>query len=869
MTLPPTTEPTTETDESTSDVFYHRRIIVQDGLIQTSMLSSPESPSIVRAWIPESILIITSRCFENCKTFQSFSFEFSSGLTQIEPQAFCGFSLTSIVIPSSVEILRSSCFQRCKSLSTLLFQSNSQLIRIESSALSGSTLQSIMIPMRVQILESACFASCESLSSISFEPNSQLTRIEARAFFKCALESFMIPSSVEFIDASAFSEVDLFECFVECGNRRFVMKNDLLIDVCDHKLIHNFSRMYCIEIPWDVEILGPSCFATCPLVSSISYESNSRLRQIESRAFAYCSFESMVIPSNVQFIDISAFECTLLSDCLIESGNQRFIFKNSFLIDVLDHKLIHSFPESSNVEIPCDIEILGSLCFGRCDLISSISFESNLRLIRIEHEAFIHSSLQSIIIPNSVEVIEADCFADCRSLESVFIESNSRLTRIGAAAFASSSLQSIIIPNSVEIVEFRCFANCRSITSISIESNSRLTQIEAEAFSNSSIRSFVIPSNVQIIGSFCFAYCTTLLSLSFEAPSQLKRIKFGAFAGCTTYITIPSTILSVTYNAHPYPFQLSISDKHSCPEFSRWRRLRERGVKIDFHRIQRFGPEPDLGGLKTSLFNISEFEAISVIGRSDRVLSEIYRHRNDGTLVVMKTISLSSFIHHCQVHTEIENLFNLRHPMIAPLIGHMFSVEPNGEQELKIIRSYGVNGCLADVLSTPPEWWTATMKAKAIVGIALGLRFVHSLGLLHGSLKASNILFNADMRIQIVDFSPMRLETGEVEPFSGEEWDPKVDVSAFAFLLFEIVFGCHSTSFDDVMENLPLNHGVPNSVLEIIEEGRSPKSNRDLSSFIDIIRNLKGDHFEIMTGVDSDEVSAFVDEVESFEVTGE
>jgi serine/threonine protein kinase len=45
----------------------------------------------------------------------------------------------------------------------------------------------------------------------------------------------------------------------------------------------------------------------------------------------------------------------------------------------------------------------------------------------------------------------------------------------------------------------------------------------------------------------------------------------------------------------------------------------------------------------------------------------------------------------------------------------------------------------------------------------------HGLGLLHGGLKASNILFDADRRIQIADFSPIRLETGAVELFSGEE----------------------------------------------------------------------------------------------------
>jgi serine/threonine protein kinase len=64
---------------------------------------------------------------------------------------------------------------------------------------------------------------------------------------------------------------------------------------------------------------------------------------------------------------------------------------------------------------------------------------------------------------------------------------------------------------------------------------------------------------------------------------------------------------------------------------------------------------------------------------------------------------------------------------------------------------------------------TPTAKAKAVGRIALALRFAPGLGLLHGALKPGNVLFGADRRIQIADFTPIRLERGEVESFSGEE----------------------------------------------------------------------------------------------------
>jgi serine/threonine protein kinase len=231
---------------------------------------------------------------------------------------------------------------------------------------------------------------------------------------------------------------------------------------------------------------------------------------------------------------------------------------------------------------------------------------------------------------------------------------------------------------------------------------------------------------------------------------------------------IPSTVVFVAYDAHDNLFQLSLSDPGSCPMFDRCRHLRKSGITVNFQRILRL--TSGLAYFNDFVFDLSGFEEGSVIGGNDRVSSQIYQRRIDGALTVVKAISLSGFIEGCQIETEIENLLKLRHPMIAPLIGCVLPVESRERRESKTVRLYATAGSLADVLSNPPAWWNPTAKAKAVAGIALRLRFAHGLGLLHGSLNASNILFDADRLIQIADFSPIRLETGEVEPFSGEGW---------------------------------------------------------------------------------------------------
>jgi hypothetical protein len=55
-----------------------------------------------------------------------------------------------------------------------------------------------------------------------------------------------------------------------------------------------------------------------------------------------------------------------------------------------------------------NVEILGSKCFYRCKSLSSITFESNSHLARIESQPFYESLLQSILIPSTILFIASD-----------------------------------------------------------------------------------------------------------------------------------------------------------------------------------------------------------------------------------------------------------------------------------------------------------------------------------------------------------------------------------------------------------------------------------------------------------------------------
>jgi hypothetical protein len=169
-------------------------------------------------------------------------------------------------------------------------------------------------------------------------------------------------------------------------------------------------------------------------------------------------------------------------------------------------------------------------------------------------------------------------------------------------------------------------------------------------------------------------------------------------------------------------------------------------------------------------------------------------------------------------------LLNLRHPLIAPLIGFDFPVESGGRWELKIARLHAFGGSLADVLANRPAWWTPTAKAKAVVGIALALRFAHGLGLLHGAVKAANVF-----SMWIGEFKSRTLARSALKAVRFGRFRAKCGPRRRTAAPLRALF-----------LRLPSVH----------QDGRSSASRRPLS-FVDLLDRLKQNDFEIVARVES------------------
>lgn len=180
--------------------------------------------------------------------------------------------------------------------------------------------------------------------------------------------------------------------------------------------------------------------------------------------------------------------------------------------------------------IPSSVELICESCFFSCRSLTSVTFEANSQLSRLEKQGFYWREFPSVHIPRSVEVICESCFSGCKSLTWITFEANSRLSRLERQVFRWSGLRSIHIPRSVEMIDELCFSNCRSLLSVTFEANSRLSRLERQAFRDSGLCSIHFPRSVEIICESCFSNCGSLESITFDPLSNLRQIEGHAFA---------------------------------------------------------------------------------------------------------------------------------------------------------------------------------------------------------------------------------------------------------------------------------------------------------------------------------------------------
>ncbi|KXN92018.1 Tip elongation aberrant protein 1 [Leucoagaricus sp. SymC.cos] len=96
---------------------------------------------------------------------------------------------------------------------------------------------------------------------------------------------------------------------------------------------------------------------------------------------------------------------------------------------------------------------------------------------------------------------------------------------------------------------------------------------------------------------------------------------------------------------------------------------------------------------------------------------------------------------------ELALLAHVSHSNVIPLYGAYLSDEPN--PRICIVSPWMKNGDLANYLKKFPD----TPRIPLMSDVAAGLRFLHDMGIVHGDLKARNVLVSGSRRAMLADFA--------------------------------------------------------------------------------------------------------------------
>ena len=514
-------------------------------------------------------------------------------------------SLSNIKYPDGATLIDNTLFTNSNNITLELAD---DWTTIDNNQFENTTIKHIIIPKGVTSIGDAAFKNATNLTTVTFKEDSQLLSIGSQAFFSIdTLTDLYLPESITTIGDNAFFgnnylriyskapsqpsgwstkwrqlEIPMiwgYEKHVDDGvleyalsiHGAYVIKQldkstveDVIIQkkIEDHDVIEingiafkENSKIKSIMIPNSVTNIGMYSFANAINFETVTFEENSQLTTIGTRAFSDAiALKNIVIPESVTNIGNGAFykanslTKVVIPEGVISIGNAAF-FQAINLRSILIPEGVESIGDEAFHGM-LDLHILSKLdaqpsgwhsnwknintpvIWNYQNTVSDDTFE----YVITSDGAYVtkqldQSTVEDIIIPNQIQG---------QDVKEIII----------SAFRGNNKIKSVRIPSSITYIGRYAFGDAINLQSVTFEENSNLTIMDYASFKNTNITSIIIPKSVTRIANETFMYVKSLTTVTFEEESQLETIDNWAFCETSlTAIEIPKNVTTINFQA--------------------------------------------------------------------------------------------------------------------------------------------------------------------------------------------------------------------------------------------------------------------------------------------------------------------------------
>jgi predicted Ser/Thr protein kinase len=261
-----------------------------------------------------------------------------------------------------------------------------------------------------------------------------------------------------------------------------------------------------------------------------------------------------------------------------------------------------------------------------------------------------------------------------------------------------------------------------------------------------------------------------------------------------------------------------------------------------------------------ALSRIGKYEILDKIGEGG--FGVVYKGRDPfiKRLVAVKTCSSENQQIQQRFFREAEIAGNLHHANVVTI--HDFGIE--GETPY-LVQEFLTGEDLDVVIKAAFDSLTLPTKVRYLRGIAEGLRYAHSQGVIHRDIKPSNIRVLENGRVKVMDFGIAKLKDQESqltqtgmalgtvaymspEQLRGEKIDHRVDIFSYGVLAYELLAGHRpfraetvSTLFYQLLHEPPPPFDLPylpTELIAVVDRCLSKSVEERYQSFDEVIAAL-------------------------------